>query len=292
VGRIGLAVLLVVMTAAGCSGGGDDEASGFCGRASNLLERGALDDELWLDLAGLPGLQDRLRSALGAFDDLAEDADGLAEEIDLARQALRDAIGALEPFGFDGLAAAASTDVDVREPVARLGSADLTAARRKIGATSAADCDLDAPVVGTAPAPAGGSDPVDPRAVDPATLDATELVDLLVRAVPESRLGPILQLTGTSSLAALRRAADEGRVEVDAALAQAASDLLAVDGPGDDAALDRLVERCQADDLAACDTLWFQAPIGSEYETIGATCGGRFPDGSRAYGCADEATDD
>ena len=44
---------------------------------------------------------------------------------------------------------------------------------------------------------------------------------------------------------------------------------------GDDPALDDLTERCFEGDMQACDQLYVQSPLGSEYEQYGATCGGR-----------------
>ncbi len=49
---------------------------------------------------------------------------------------------------------------------------------------------------------------------------------------------------------------------------------------GDDPALDALWDDCAAGDLAACDSLWFDAPFGSEYESFGDTCGGTQPPSS------------
>ncbi|MFQ5558151.1 MAG: hypothetical protein ACE5GB_11675 [Acidimicrobiales bacterium] len=48
------------------------------------------------------------------------------------------------------------------------------------------------------------------------------------------------------------------------------------DGYGDDPTLDALYDECAAGDGEACDSLYFQSPIGSEYETYGNTCGERF----------------
>ena len=45
---------------------------------------------------------------------------------------------------------------------------------------------------------------------------------------------------------------------------------------GDDPALDALWDACAAGSGAACDALWASAPIGSEYERFGVTCGDRF----------------
>ena len=47
------------------------------------------------------------------------------------------------------------------------------------------------------------------------------------------------------------------------------------DGFGDDPELDALFVECEGGDLNACDLLYFDSPIGSEYEFFGATCGGR-----------------
>ena len=48
---------------------------------------------------------------------------------------------------------------------------------------------------------------------------------------------------------------------------------------GDDPALDALWDACAAGDNDACDSLFMDSPVGSEYETFGDTCGGR-TDGS------------
>jgi hypothetical protein len=45
-------------------------------------------------------------------------------------------------------------------------------------------------------------------------------------------------------------------------------------GPGDDPYLDGLWDGCAAGDAAACDELYFESPIGSEYEAFGDTCAG------------------
>ena len=45
---------------------------------------------------------------------------------------------------------------------------------------------------------------------------------------------------------------------------------------GSDAELDALWDACVAGDGAACDDLYFQAPIGSEYEDFGDKCGDRY----------------
>ena len=51
------------------------------------------------------------------------------------------------------------------------------------------------------------------------------------------------------------------------------------DSYGDDAALDALWDACADEDWEACDSLFMQAPVGSEYEDFGDTCGNR-TDGS------------
>ncbi len=51
-----------------------------------------------------------------------------------------------------------------------------------------------------------------------------------------------------------------------------------VDGPytyGDDADFDALWDACEAGSGTACDELYFDSPIGSEYEAYGYTCGNR-----------------
>lgn len=44
---------------------------------------------------------------------------------------------------------------------------------------------------------------------------------------------------------------------------------------GDDPALDELWAACEGGDGGACDQLFDVAPLGSDYEAFGATCGGR-----------------
>lgn len=44
---------------------------------------------------------------------------------------------------------------------------------------------------------------------------------------------------------------------------------------GDDADLDQLWNRCAAADGSACDDLFTRAPVGSDYERFGLTCGDR-----------------
>ena len=55
---------------------------------------------------------------------------------------------------------------------------------------------------------------------------------------------------------------------------------------GDDPTLDALYDSCAVGDLEACDALWFQSPIGSDYEAFGSICGGL--ESSPQFGtCAD-----
>lgn len=66
------------------------------------------------------------------------------------------------------------------------------------------------------------------------------------------------------------------------------------DSYGDDAALDALWDACEDEDWEACDSLFMQAPVGSEYEDFGDTCGNR-TDGSSfcttEFGGGTEPTD-
>ncbi len=48
-----------------------------------------------------------------------------------------------------------------------------------------------------------------------------------------------------------------------------------VSDPEYDPTLHDLAEDCRDGDLDACDTLYFQTPVGSEYEQYGTTCGAR-----------------
>ena len=44
---------------------------------------------------------------------------------------------------------------------------------------------------------------------------------------------------------------------------------------GDDPDLDALAQSCFEGDLVACDHLFLQSPVDSDYEAYGDTCGGR-----------------
>ena len=45
--------------------------------------------------------------------------------------------------------------------------------------------------------------------------------------------------------------------------------------PGTNAEFDALWESCGGGDAEACDTLYFDSPVGSDYEEFGLSCGGR-----------------
>jgi hypothetical protein len=55
---------------------------------------------------------------------------------------------------------------------------------------------------------------------------------------------------------------------------------------GSDPALDRLQDRCADGDMSACDTLFTDSPLDSEYEDFGDSCGGRQAIGTGAW-CAE-----
>ena len=52
---------------------------------------------------------------------------------------------------------------------------------------------------------------------------------------------------------------------------------------GDDEALNALADDCYGGDMGACDDLFLQAEVGSDYEDYGNTCGGRMPDPRGRY---------
>lgn len=62
------------------------------------------------------------------------------------------------------------------------------------------------------------------------------------------------------------------------------------DGLGDDAALDALAEECYDGDMAACDELFTESPLDSEYEAYGDSCAGRQAEDTRVY-CEDSFPD-
>ena len=44
---------------------------------------------------------------------------------------------------------------------------------------------------------------------------------------------------------------------------------------GDDPALDRMWDACEGGEMQACDDLFFESPVGSDYEAFGNSCGRR-----------------
>jgi hypothetical protein len=56
---------------------------------------------------------------------------------------------------------------------------------------------------------------------------------------------------------------------------------------GDDAHLDSLWDACAGGSGAACDDLFFESPIGSQYEDFGNTCGNRFSQSDAPFSCED-----
>ncbi|MCL3860599.1 hypothetical protein [Actinotalea sp. K2] len=60
-----------------------------------------------------------------------------------------------------------------------------------------------------------------------------------------------------------------------------------VDAYGDDPDLDVLWDACAAGDGQACDDLYLEAPLGSQYEDFGDTCGGTSDGSSFCAGSAD-----
>jgi hypothetical protein len=62
---------------------------------------------------------------------------------------------------------------------------------------------------------------------------------------------------------------------------------------GDNAGCDALHHACAAGDMLACDDLYWSSPVGSEYESFGATCGRRIRFGERGFGgLCDESRSD
>lgn len=74
-----------------------------------------------------------------------------------------------------------------------------------------------------------------------------------------------------------------GGADVEAGDPQAPGNLsddpeLADSSAGEIAQFESLADDCFEGDLAACDNLFFQTPLGSDFEAYGTTCGGRLED--------------
>jgi hypothetical protein len=57
------------------------------------------------------------------------------------------------------------------------------------------------------------------------------------------------------------------------------------DSYGDNPAFDRLWDRCERGDGAACDDLFWESPVGSRYEEFGDTCGDRYEPDEVPFSC-------
>jgi len=56
---------------------------------------------------------------------------------------------------------------------------------------------------------------------------------------------------------------------------------------GDNPELDAMWDGCAAGDGDACDELYFNSQVGTDYEAFGSTCGERFEDDRNAGMCYD-----
>ncbi|WP_369136769.1 hypothetical protein [Modestobacter versicolor] len=61
-------------------------------------------------------------------------------------------------------------------------------------------------------------------------------------------------------------------------------------GLGEDPGLDRLAQECHDGRMRACDDLYTDSPVGSDYEDYGDTCAGRRGGGAWSF-CADVFSD-
>ena len=76
--------------------------------------------------------------------------------------------------------------------------------------------------------------------------------------------------------------------DVDAAVLECLGDRAgSADVYGDDRVLDLLWDQCETGNSQACDALYRDAPIGSDYELYGRTCAGALPD-SAGLKCFEE----
>lgn len=102
-----------------------------------------------------------------------------------------------------------------------------------------------------------------------------EVADCVVRlARQDLRFGPIDELTRDELLMSCERT----QALLDGVDAVDPDSLASVDGPdtlGDDPALDSLWRACEEGSGAACDELFVLAPVGSDYERFGVSCGDR-----------------
>lgn len=84
-----------------------------------------------------------------------------------------------------------------------------------------------------------------------------------------------------------RATTTEGPPKDEDAVVTVAENAPPIDTYGDDPVLDELWDYCSIGDWEACDALYLESPIGSEYEYHGATCGGIVPEPDDEY-CAVE----
>jgi hypothetical protein len=102
-------------------------------------------------------------------------------------------------------------------------------------------------------------------------------------ATDDGNPGPVTTLPGDLDDIELPDTPNAPDVPIEVAAADAGPP---EDPPTGDAQFDDLAGQCFEGDMQACDDLYLQTPVGSEYEAYGDTCGARVSD-SHGYYCTD-----
>jgi hypothetical protein len=252
-------VVLVLSVAAAC--GDDDEGadSAYCEDAravAELPDPFAAAGEDAVD----PMAPDELREALESRREAVEQAaDRAPEELEDDWQVVRitfDRIFAiLEEADFDP-----EQWVERQEEIQALTQNNVLFAQAAIdiGAYDQRVCGVEPTTTTTEPL-----GPVEAR------------VEQLEQTLSAKELARALELTDSAGVLELATAIEANRVDLDELERQLEEPIEGQPfAQGDDAALDALAQRCEAEGGAPCDELAETAPLNSEYERIGLTCAG------------------
>lgn len=281
----------VALVAAACSSGGSDGAS-HCDHAERAVAAGAFDDDLLEPTGGPQALQEQMaavRSALEAAADSAPTDRGA--DWRLLNDAMTDADEVLAAFGYDLIAVAATGSDDDERPLLVAGGQAITQVRVTLVDDITARCgvEIDRPTSGRGLSASGGGAvaDLDPRIVDPQQLPPERLAGLLARTFEIDELHDAFDAAGVDSVSELAVVLLEGSPAESGGLFDQLIDRVQVRQRGDDPRLDALWDACVDDDDSACELLGFLAPVGSAYEAIALSCGGRLAvPGSAA--CSDQ----
>lgn len=286
-------VVMLLVSACSDSTAAVQNTRGLCDVAADLRSGSVLSDQLLSSPASPGELENRLRGAVALLDDLGDHLDLVPLQEDAARfsLAVTQTVAALSVFGFNQANLVASGSIDQQRPLIQIGSNDVTSARLRLVEALESECGqiFDIPTNGISALNSSAPEVAPPRRTElvPEDLSTEELTTLLASGLGADFEQAILASLGIRAMSDLLEALREDQIALSDAEFLLIAQALRRDDYGDDVALDRLWDACEAEDFEACDLLWYQAPRDTNYETFGGTCGARLEDTESANACVE-----